>query len=87
MYKGWLDKQMKAKLEENGIKVKMYKRYVEDINIIVSVDPAMNEDIDGDEGRVMERVKSIGNGIVSKYGLKTAIGYCMNTPNQFRPSL
>ena len=30
----WWDRHLKSKLEDEGIKVKMYSRYVDDINIV-----------------------------------------------------
>ena len=59
----WWDKQMKRKLEGNGFQIKMYKRYVDDINIIVSLEPTRNTDIEVEDKTVMERIKSIGNEI------------------------
>ena len=53
----WWDKQMNMKLEENGVRVKMYKRYVDDINIIVSLDPTENTGMEADERTVMEGIR------------------------------
>ena len=37
VFMSWWDKRMRRKIEEKGIKVIMYKRYVDDINLIVEV--------------------------------------------------
>ena len=32
----WWDRQFKIKMDENGLRLRMYKRYVDDINVIVN---------------------------------------------------
>ena len=53
----WWDRRMRESLRENGINVQMYKRYVDDINIVLKTRK------DGGEKDIMERVKSIGDKI------------------------
>merc|ERR1712121_361141 len=58
---GWWDKEMKKILDEEQIEILMYKRYVDDINIIV-------KDISKENGTendkiTMTKIKSIGNRI------------------------
>ena len=53
----WWDKKMKERLNEEGIKLQLYKRYVDDINIVVQTKRS------DDEKEMMEKIKSIGDKI------------------------
>ena len=53
----WWDRRMRESLREAGINVQMYKRYVDDINIVLKT--RENEG----EKEIMERIKSIGDKI------------------------
>ena len=35
VFMNWWDRQMRARIEENGMKILMYKRYVDDINLVI----------------------------------------------------
>ena len=58
----WWDHQLKMKLDDEGIKVRMYSRYVNDINIIRETTgiEIREETVDG---RVMTYIKKIANKI------------------------
>ena len=53
----WWDRMMKEKLREDGVNVKLYKRYVDDINIVIET---KRED---DEESMMTRIKDLGDSI------------------------
>ena len=44
VFMSWWDKRMRLKIEEEGIKTVMYKRYVDDINLIVEVKDESEEE-------------------------------------------
>ena len=77
----WWDKCMKKLLEEKGINVKMYKRYVDDINIII--DSKYNGE-DQDK-KMFEEIKNIGNSIHTSIQLET--DYPMNYEDKKVPIL
>ena len=57
IFMSWWDDQMRMKLEQNNIKTVMYKRYVDDINLIVEVD-------EGTEDRELwNKIREIGDSI------------------------
>ena len=35
-FMAWWDRQFKIKMAENGFRLRMYKRYVDDVNVIVN---------------------------------------------------
>ena len=39
IYMIWYDDELKKKITENGLNIKMYKRYVDDINIVLRIPP------------------------------------------------
>ena len=49
----WWDRQFKIKMDENRLRLRMYKRYVDDINVIVNA-PKADLNFDESEGRVVE---------------------------------
>ena len=53
----WWDRKMRERLSDEGVNLQMYKRYVNDINIVVQ---AKKTD---DEHEIMEKIKMIGNKI------------------------
>ena len=53
----WWDRKMRERLSDEGVNLQMYKRYVDDINIVVQ---AKKTD---DEHEIMEKIKMIGNKI------------------------
>ena len=53
----WWDKQLRERLDEEGIDVCMYKRYVDDINVVVKT-PSLTSDRD-----VINRIREIGDNI------------------------
>ena len=57
VFMSWWDKQMKKRMSEENIEVVMYKRYVDDINMVVE----MNED--AEEKEVWKLIKETGNKI------------------------
>ena len=65
VFMSWWDKELKKRLKEDGMDIILYKRYVDDINIIVSVkiNPADDPNEESMDKRVIERIKEIGNQI------------------------
>ena len=59
----WWDKQFKAKLRENDLLVYAYKRYVDDINIIMKGEKAPGPS--HSDKHTLEMVKNIGNSITN----------------------
>ena len=57
VFMSWWDRQMRCKIEEEGIKTVVYKRYVDDINLVVEV----KKDVEEDE--LWKKVKDIGDSI------------------------
>ena len=53
----WWDKKMQERLKCEGVQIEMYKRYVDDINIIIKTKR------EADESTTIERIKEVGNGI------------------------
>ena len=53
----WWDKMMKKKLMEDGVNIQLYKRYVDDINIVIKTKK------DESEESVMTKIKDIGDSI------------------------
>ena len=64
VFMSWWDRKMRARMEEEGVKVILYKRYVDDINLVVEV---CNET---EEKDAWERIKEIGNRIHSSIQLE-----------------
>ena len=60
----WWDRRMKEKLSEEGVSVQLYKRYVDDINIVLKTKKSE------DEKETLEKVKSIGDRIHSSIQLE-----------------
>ena len=40
----WWDKNMRKKIEENGLEIVIYKIYVDDINMVVEVEKKVKEE-------------------------------------------
>ena len=64
----WWDKKVKTLIIEIGYKIYMYKRYVDDINVILSKEnedevEISNNNIELGDMKIMNDVKSIGNRI------------------------
>ena len=49
----WWDRQLKIKMDENGLRLRMYKRYVDDINVVVNAPKAGFQFVES-EGKVVE---------------------------------
>ena len=64
VFMSWWDRKMRAKMEEEGVKIVMYKRYVDDINLVVEV---CNET---EEKDAWKRIKETGNRIHSSIQLE-----------------
>ena len=64
VFMSWWDRKMRARMEEEGVKVILYKRYVDDINLVVEV---CNET---EEKDAWKRIKEIGNRIHSSIQLE-----------------
>ena len=64
IYLMWYDTQLKRKIEEKGAHILLYKRYVDDINMVIKVPSTeqQQEDVSLDE-EWMVAVKDLGNGI------------------------
>lgn len=80
----WWDKQVKMKLENDGISVQMYSRYVDDINIVckmTSPEPGRKE---SDEA-MMKRIQRIANGIHKS--IRVTVDYPSNHDNGRMPVL
>ena len=57
VFMSWWDKEMRKKMNENNIEVVLYKRYVDDINMVIE----MNEEEKEDE--VWRMIRETGNQI------------------------
>ena len=57
VFMSWWDKQMRKKIEEENIKTVIYKRYVDDINLIVEVKKGTKED------ELWNKIKRVGDSI------------------------
>ena len=80
----WWDKQVKMKLEDDGINVQMYSRYVDDINIVCkmrSQEPGRQQS----DKAMMKSIQRIANGIHSS--IKVTIDYPSNHDNGRMPVL
>ena len=60
----WWDRRMKERLSEEGVSVQLYKRYVDDINIVLKTKES------DDEKETLEKVKRIGDKIHSSIQLE-----------------
>ena len=80
----WWDHQLKMKLDDEGIKVRMYSRYVNDINIVCETTgiEVREETVDG---RVMTYIKKIANKIHES--IQVTIDYPSNHMNGRMPVL
>ena len=74
----WWDKELKRKMRENGIIVKLYSRYVDDGNIVVKL--IDNKEGDDKEKEIMNRVKDIANSIHESIVVK--VDYPSNHANK-----
>ena len=61
VFMSWWDKCLRRKLREDGISIVVYKRYVDDINTVVSMKTRTDTEVSDKD--VIERIKAIGNGI------------------------
>ena len=61
IYMTWWDRKVKAEAKKEGMEILLYRRYVDDINIIARVSRGEREEYGEKEG--MELFKQIGNGI------------------------
>ena len=79
----WWDNELKRKMRENGIIVKLYSRYVDDGNIVVKlIDNKVGDD---KEKEIMNRVKDIANSIHESIVVK--VDYPSNHANKRLPIL
>ena len=80
----WWDQQLKRKLQDEGIKVRMYSRYVDDINIVCE---AMDRKVEGEETdkTAMRSIQKIANTIHKS--IKVTIDYPSNHENRRMPVL
>ena len=69
IYMTWWDKELLKKLREVGIDPILYKRYVDDIVMIVMKIIGENEEIGEADERTMERIREIGESIHSSIKL------------------
>ncbi len=60
----WWDRQMRARIEEDGMKTVMYKKYVDDINLVIEVSDETYENA------VTKRIKDTGDKIHSSIQLE-----------------
>ena len=60
----WWDKQVKMELENDGISVQMYSRYVDDINIVCKMASPEQRRTESEEA-MMKRIQRIANRIHS----------------------
>ena len=70
----WWDRQLKQRLEDESVTVLMYKRYVDDINVVVK---AKKDKIDK---KIIERIKGIGDQIHKS--IKLEADYPFNHENE-----
>ena len=68
IYMSWWDKQLKVRLAESNIILRVYKRYVDDINFIIDKQRQIREnrskqEIEEEDKEIMEKVRQIGNKI------------------------
>ena len=63
VYMSWWDKQLVAILHEDRIFMIFYKRYVDDINLVLDeeTEEGANEDAEPRDNRIMERVRAKAN--------------------------
>ena len=57
VFMAWWDRQMRESMEREGFKIVIYKRYVDDINLVLDVQKDENEE------NVWKKVKEIGDSI------------------------
>ena len=79
VFMSWWDKKMKLKIEEEGIKTVMYKRYVDDINLIVEVKKETEEE------EIWKKIRDAGDRIHDSIQLEA--DYPSNHPDQKVPIL
>ena len=79
VFMSWWDKQMRKKIEEENIKTVIYKRYVDDINLIVEVKKGTKED------ELWNKIKRVGDSIHGSIQLET--DYPDKYPDQKVPIL
>ena len=61
IYMAWWDEQFKMRLQANDIEVYMYKRYVDDINMIAKAIPSSAPENTPKDKATFERAREIGN--------------------------
>ena len=82
----WWDRELKIRLEHEGIILKLYSRYVDDGNIVIKSEPNLNEyNNKQKEKKIMEKVKDVANSIHKSISVK--IDYPSNHGNQRLPIL
>ena len=78
----WWDRQLKQKIVDDGISLKMYSRYVDDIDIATKgINPGSEEN----DKSTMERLQTIANSIHPS--IRVTIDYPSNHPNKRLPVL
>ena len=63
IFMNWYDRQMKRKMEERGVEILLYQRYVDDINMIYRVPRRDSEDATGLDEKWMKEIRNMGNQI------------------------
>ena len=79
VFMAWWDREMRKRMEDENVEVVVYKRYVDDINLIVE----MNDD--SEEEDVWNRIKEAGNKIHRSIQLEA--DYPSNNPSNKVPIL
>ena len=67
----WWDEQLRHRLEERGLRVLMYKRYVDDINMAMETPTSTEEHDKSSDVRAMNIVKEIGDSIHPSIKIET----------------
>ena len=76
VYMSWWDKQLIRKLAESNIILKLYKRYVDDINFIINTQRQITEnktkqEREEEDKETMEKIRKIGNTIHKSIEIET----------------
>ena len=72
IYMCWWDRQFRTKLAESNIILLLYKRYVDDINLIINLLKAIGEVRNEKEDlEIMDKIRQIGNSIHPSIQLET----------------
>ena len=84
LFMEWWDRHFKRKLEDEGVKIKMYSRYVDDINIVCEK-PDVKVEGEAADKTVMMFIKNIANKIHKS--ILVTIDYPSNHMNGSMPVL